>query len=359
MRVVFAHLPTRLTIMFFLSQMLAACLDAAGSDGERLLNHVSKCLKEGLPQLAEEFKISCRQVWRGSGSIRAKHVAVESIYHHRPAPVPASSMESSQSRADHHHDHHHCHSHSHSHSHSHENHREKDLDEVEVNAESNNDNANTSNNQQEISSHSHHHHHDGPLRNLPEIRQMLLDAEKQWIPAAVRETAIQCFTELAIAEATVHGADSSDAVHFHEVGAVDSIVDTIGTLLALHCLGVETVSCSRLPLGEGHVRTAHGILPVPAPATLRLMIGMPTTKGPPGWTGELVTPTGAALLRVLTNSYTTTSTTQQHIPDPTTPSESTAGKPPPFTLLKVGIGAGTKNFKQHPNIVRLMVGVLA
>lgn len=196
-------------------------------------------------------------------------------------------------------------------------------------------------------SHSHAHTSDtdiGPLRNLPEIRNMLLAAPVEYIPEWVRATAIQVFTVLAKAEATVHGASSSDAVHFHEVGAVDSIVDVVGTLLALYNLGVTTVSCSRLPLGEGMVRTQHGILPVPAPATLQLMTGMPTTRGPPGVTGELVTPTGAALLRTLTSQ---------------SKAVSLAGQPPNFTLHHVGVGAGTKNFERHPNILRVMLGELA
>jgi len=153
----------------------------------------------------------------------------------------------------------------------------------------------------------------------------------------------------AQAEASVHGAATVDAVHFHEVGAVDSIVDTVGTLLALYYLNVTTVSCSRLPLGEGAVHTDHGLLPVPAPATLHLMKGMPTTLGPPGRTGELVTPTGAALLRTLTTRSGIRSTeSSRGVP--------LMGRPPRFTLRKTGVGAGTKDFPHHPNILRLMLG---
>ena len=75
-----------------------------------------------------------------------------------------------------------------------------------------------------------------------------------------------------------HGSESIDDVHFHEVGAIDSIVDTVGTCIALHCLGVTSVSCSRLPVGEGSVWTDHGLLPVPAPATLRLLVDMPVCQ---------------------------------------------------------------------------------
>jgi len=170
---------------------------------------------------------------------------------------------------------------------------------------------------------------------------MLEVAPSEFLPDWVTSKAIEAFSELAEAESQTHGAGSPDAVHFHEVGAVDSIVDTVGTLLALYCLGVATVSCSRLPLGEGTVWTAHGLLPVPTPATLRLLVGMPTCPGPPGVTGELVTPTAAALLRVLIRNQGA-----NRIP----------GRPPCFTIRKVGIGAGTKDFVKHPNILRLMIG---
>ncbi|CAJ1959508.1 unnamed protein product [Cylindrotheca closterium] len=199
--------------------------------------------------------------------------------------------------------------------------------------------------------HSHDHHgtsslsnnNNSKLRNLPEIKQMLESAPASCIAPWVKTNAIAAFTELAEAEAHTHGASSIDAVHFHEVGAVDSIVDTVGTLIALHALGVKSVSISKLPLGEGMVWTDHGLLPIPAPATLRLLIGMPTCRGPPGVTGELVTPTGAALLRALTLERAL----------------KLKGRPPDdFVLKQVGIGAGTKNFDKHPNILRLMLGTV-
>jgi uncharacterized protein (DUF111 family) len=175
---------------------------------------------------------------------------------------------------------------------------------------------------------------------------MLEKSSPEFLDPWVRDTAIQVFTELAHAEAKTHGASSTETVHFHEVGAIDSIVDTVGTLIALHKLGVTTsVSCSRLPMGEGTCFGMHGIMPVPAPATLRLLQGMPICPGPPGVTGELVTPTGAALLRVLTQTHTGI----YH-------SSSIAGRPPSMTIRSIGHGAGTKDFEKHPNIVRLLLG---
>jgi len=157
------------------------------------------------------------------------------------------------------------------------------------------------------------------------------------LPPWVKEKSIRAFHVLAEAEAKTHGS-TIENVHFHEVGAVDSIVDTVGSVLALHLLGVDTVFASPIPFGAGTVWTSHGKLPVPAPATLRLLQNVPTCAAPPEAPGELVTPTGAALLRALVSSF---------------------GPPPPgFVPLAVGCGAGTKEFPKHPNLVRVTVGEL-
>lgn len=141
----------------------------------------------------------------------------------------------------------------------------------------------------------------------------------------------------------------------YRVGAIDSIVDVIGTLLALHHLSVITVSCSRIPMGEGTVWTDHGQLPVPAFATMRLLIGMKTCKGPGDKngtvTGELVTPTAAALLRVLTG--VADAEREQRVGKKGTVR---MGRPPNFTPRAVGLGAGTKDFIKHPNVIRLILG---
>ncbi|EED96330.1 hypothetical protein THAPSDRAFT_260852, partial [Thalassiosira pseudonana CCMP1335] len=203
-------------------------------------------------------------------------------------------------------------------------------------------------------SHSHNSNSQSNLRNLPQIKEMLLSAPPTHIPPLVASLAIQSFTELAYAEMNTHGADSVESVHFHEVGAVDSIVDTVGTVLALYYLGVDLgISCSRLPLGEGSVWTDHGLLPVPAPATLRLMVGMPTCQGPKGVTGELVTPTAAALLRVLTgiSSAQENNSSKSHWQP-----KAVIGRPPCFTPRAIGLGAGTKDFERHPNVLRLILG---
>jgi hypothetical protein len=381
--------------------LLASCLDASG-DPDGLRDHVTKCLARGMPELADEFQIVTEKVWRGEmGSIAGRHVTVVSKYKHTPAPVPRRTNDKRGDQShnhnhghDHHHEHHrelhHNHEHEHEHHHTHEDQNENENEHHHEHqhehqqshqhhssaAETNQEEpelANTANNGEHSPdpeshsrghnhshghSHSHvHRHHthsassshsNGPLRNLTEIRKLLEDSDETYIAPWVRSTAIAAFTELAHAEAQTHGAESIDAVHFHEVGAVDSIVDTVGTLVALHHLGCTTsFSCSRIPIGEGSVWSDHGILPVPAPAALRLLVGLPTCPGPRGVvTGELVTPTGAALLRTLCLVG------NGEGPPPPEPT----GRPPCFTIRKIGIGAGTKDFVKHPNILRLLIG---
>lgn len=344
--------------------LLAACLDVGGPS---LAAHVVSCLKQGLPAMSNEFTLQHKRVWRSHGGIAATHVTVTSIYGDQAAPVPAAATQAVPSQEQGH-SHSHGHSHGHGHSHDHEqSHQEQHAHEhAHGHSHEPSQQASSSSTDDATHSHSHSHHHShhhdasssttttttlpphGPLRNLPEIRQMLQQAPAvSVIPAWVRRVAVTAFELLAAAEAHVHGADSTDAVHFHEVGAVDSLVDTIGSLLALHALGVTTVSCSALPLGTGTVRAAHGLMPVPAPATLYLMRGLPVTAGPPIVTGELVTPTGAALVRALLQEcggHNTTITT------------AVGGRPPRFTLRHVGMGAGTKDFPNHANVLRLLIG---
>ena len=144
----------------------------------------------------------------------------------------------------------------------------------------------------EESSHTHksseHDHHEH--RTYREIRQAIEQSE---LAKAVKNDAIACFKALAEAEAAVHGVEP-DKVHFHEVGAIDSIIDIVGSAIGWHLLGVERVVCSSLEVGGGTVRCAHGVMPVPAPATSRLLNGIPFSSG--ATNKETTTPTGAALL---------------------------------------------------------------
>lgn len=163
-------------------------------------------------------------------------------------------------------------------------------------------------------------------RHIKQIRAMVAAAG---VPDAVRERADAAFTFIAEAEGEIHGV-GPEKVHLHEVGAVDAILDIVGSVWGLTMLGVDRVYCGPIVVGDGTVKAAHGILPVPAPATLKLLEGHVIRPGPEG-AGELVTPTGAALVRAL----------------------SSGPAPSSYTPLRSGYGAGTKEFANRANALRI------
>jgi len=165
-------------------------------------------------------------------------------------------------------------------------------------------------------------------RHLKHIREIV---ERWPAPHDVKRRADAAFTAIAEQEAAIH-ATSVERVHLHEVGAVDAILDVVGAIWGLTQLGIERVYCGAIATGDGTVQAAHGTLPVPAPATLKLLEGHAIRPGPEG-SGELVTPTGAALVRVLSSG------------------------PPPreYVPLRSGFGAGTKDFAGRANALRLII----
>jgi len=186
----------------------------------------------------------------------------------------------------------------------------------------------------ESGSHEHRHesgshHHDHPHRTLPEIFR-LIDGSKLSGPG--KDKAKQLFTRLGEAEAAIHGT-SLDRVHLHEVGATDSIIDIVGAVFALEQLGAGRIVSSPLNVGGGTIATAHGQYPVPAPATVRLLQGAPVYAG--AEKAELVTPTGALLITGYATEF---------------------GPIPAMRVDRVGYGAGTRDFPQSPNVLRVLVG---
>ncbi|MHB1938806.1 MAG: nickel pincer cofactor biosynthesis protein LarC [Acidobacteriaceae bacterium] len=176
--------------------------------------------------------------------------------------------------------------------------------------------------------HSHHeHHHHG--RSLSVIRQLIENAS---LTAAAKQTAIRAFELLGESESKIHNVPI-ETIHFHEVGAVDSIVDIVASAVGCHALNANAWICSPLNVGGGTVECAHGTFPVPAPATMDLLQGAPTYSS--GIQMELVTPTGAALVRAL---------------------HCTFGPSPAMRVDKIGYGAGSRNPKRFPNVVRLSLG---
>lgn len=170
-------------------------------------------------------------------------------------------------------------------------------------------------------------------RTFGDIRALI---EKADLPERAVSRSVEAFRRLAVAEGAVHGVDPEE-VTFHEVGAVDSIVDVVGSCLALDLLDVSSVSCGPLPMGTGVVRAAHGLLPVPGPATLEVLKGSKIR-----WTQEpreTTTPTGAALMAAFTGGLFTDAA-------------------PPMTLLSVAYGAGRARLQNAPNLLRAVIGGL-
>jgi pyridinium-3,5-bisthiocarboxylic acid mononucleotide nickel chelatase len=198
------------------------------------------------------------------------------------------------------HEHSHAHAHAHKHSHPHDEH-----------------------------DHKHHQH----SRNLPAIREIL---NKAPIPAEARALALHAFELLGQAEAAVHNVPL-DQVHFHEVGAVDAIIDITCAAVGLTSLNVDRWYCSPVNVGSGHVECAHGRFPVPAPATASLLRGIPTYSDGPAM--ELTTPTGAAILRALECEFTRPAVSR-----------------PPAVFDQIGYGAGSRNPERFPNVLRISIG---
>ncbi len=165
-------------------------------------------------------------------------------------------------------------------------------------------------------------------RHIGEIRSLVAATDA---PPRVKAQSDAAFMAIAEAEGEIHGMPAEE-VHLHEVGAVDAILDVVGSIWGLTQLGVEDVRCGLIRTGDGTVRAAHGLLPVPAPATLKLLEGHRVSPGPDG-AGELVTPTGAALVKVL----------------------STGELPPVWVPLASGFGAGTKDFPGRANALRIIL----
>jgi uncharacterized protein (TIGR00299 family) protein len=166
-------------------------------------------------------------------------------------------------------------------------------------------------------------------RSLKDILEIL---QKSPLAPQVRDRASAVFQTLGEAEARVHDVPL-DKIHFHEVGAVDAIVDIVGACIGFQALGIDKFACSALNVGGGTAKMAHGVLPVPAPATATLLIGKPTYSN--GVQRELVTPTGAAIVATLCDSF---------------------GPQPPMTVSSIGYGAGTADLEGQPNVLRIMVG---
>lgn len=174
--------------------------------------------------------------------------------------------------------------------------------------------------------HGHHHH---PHRSLADINQLI---ERSALSAAAQGRAKNLFQRLGEAEAAIHQVPI-DKIHLHEVGALDSIIDIVGAVFAMEWFGADTIISSPLNVGGGMVNSAHGNFPVPAPATVKLLNGVPVYSS--GVQSELVTPTGALLISSYATAY---------------------GPVPPMTIEKAGYGAGDRDLPNTPNVLRVLLG---
>ena len=227
------------------------------------------------------------------------HHHEEEEHHHHPADEKDHKHDHHHHHKahDHHHDHHHDHPHSHSHEDDHHHHAEKP----------------------------HDHAH---TRNLSDIYTII---DKSELSEFVKNASKKIFMEVAVAEAKIH-AKTIDEVHFHEVGAVDSIVDIIGAAICVELLKVDEIQCSEINLGSGFVQCEHGIFPVPAPATLEILKGVAVYSKHAK--KELTTPTGAAILKALCTEF---------------------GSAPDFVIEKIGYGLGKRDM-DTPNVLRVIIG---
>ena len=166
-------------------------------------------------------------------------------------------------------------------------------------------------------------------RHLKDIKEIITSGD---IPLAVVEKCISIFEKLATIEGKIHHI-SPDEIHFHEVGAVDSIIDIVGSVVGMHLLGIEKLFVSRMPVGKGIITSAHGKIPLPSPATIALLEGVPIYDS--GQEVEMITPTGAALITSLCSSF---------------------GPMPSMTVDRVGYGVGSRSLADRPNLLRILIG---
>jgi pyridinium-3,5-bisthiocarboxylic acid mononucleotide nickel chelatase len=268
--------------------MVIGSLIDAGADPRKLEEELKKL------QIEEEYKLNWKTIVKNGITCTKFDVVLLNEKGH-----------SQHDNHEHEHSHthtHHEHGHIHDHQHSHHEHTHK---------------------------HMHHHDHHHEHRAYKEIVKMI---ESAGFSNEVKKTALEIFKKIGEAEGHIHGVPLED-VHFHEVGAVDSIIDIVGASILLHQLEISVIKSSPIPVGAGKIRIDHGIYPVPAPATLEMLKGIPIEQS--NIKAELTTPTGAAIISVLAKEFCPI---------------------PSMKIKSIGYGAGTKSFESHPNVIRVIIG---
>ncbi|WP_425538714.1 nickel pincer cofactor biosynthesis protein LarC [Microaceticoccus formicicus] len=301
---------------------IAALLELGIVDFEYLKNELKK-LK------LDEFEISLEKTDKLGISasyfdVTSGGVSVEDIHHH--------NHEHDHNHGHHHdhnhHGHHEHHEHKHEHDHNHDHYHEHDHEHGHHHHEHDHEHGHTHHHHDHVHD---HHHHDHVHRNLFDIEKIIDDSE---LNEGVKALSKKMFNFVAAAESTIHNK-SFEELHFHEVGAIDSIVDIVGTAILIDAIAPEKIYSSKVHVGNGFVKCAHGMMPLPAPATLEIIkdAGIPVFSK--GIKAELTTPTGAAILAAIVDEY-------MDIPEG-------------MTVERIGYGAGKRNL-EIPNILRISAG---
>lgn len=289
--------------------MVIGSLIDAGADPNHLLEELKKL------HLEDEYELQWKKIVKNGITstkfdvVLLKNSIIGDSHDHQHLHVHEHSHGHNH---EHLHNHSHEHHHEHSHNHSHEHHNEHDHYHSHEHLHEHN--------------HGHHHHEHRSYQDIVGLIKKAGFSEK------VEDTALKIFKRIGEAEGLIHGIPL-EKVHFHEVGAVDSIIDIIGAALLIHQLEVSEIKSSPIPVGAGRIHIDHGIYPVPAPATLEILKGVPIEQS--NIKSELTTPTGAAIVAVLAEEFCSL---------------------PSMKVQAIGYGAGTKTFADHPNVLRVIIG---
>ncbi|MED4224500.1 nickel pincer cofactor biosynthesis protein LarC [Neobacillus cucumis] len=294
-------------------------------------------IKENLRKLPiDEFKMSVEKTMKCGIASKKLKLEFDGSHHHQHHHEHHHDNDHHHEHGLHHHEHHHEHDHHrhehhhehglhhHEHHHEHDHHRHEHHHEHGLHHHEHH-------HEHGHHHHEHHHEHDHHHRNAGDIIRMIHEST---LPLRVKQRSISILTVIAEAEGKIHDMEPNK-VHFHEVGAMDSIIDIIGVCLALENLDIDEIYASPVPTGQGKVWMAHGFFPIPAPATAELLIGIPLAELEAK--GELITPTGAGILKALVKQF---------------------GPLPAAKIERIGYGAGEKDFN-HPNVVRAFLLNLA
>ncbi|NYE08600.1 hypothetical protein F4694_005449 [Bacillus niacini] len=312
--------------------MVIGALIDAGADPVKLVEELKKL------NLEDEYELTWKKVVKNGITSTKFDVVLKNQHHHHHDHGHSYSHDHVHDHGhSHSHEHNHDHNHGHSHSHAHDHEHAHTLDHTHDH-EHTHDHDHAHNHVHEhthdhdhahnhVHEHTHDHNHDH--RSYKDIVRLIEEAD---FSKQVEDMALRIFKKIAEAEGLIHGVPL-EKVHFHEVGAVDSIIDIIGAAILIDQLEISKIKSSPVPVGTGKIRIDHGIYPVPAPATLEILKGIPIEHSEVRF--ELTTPTGAAIIAVLAEEFCAI---------------------PSMKVRSIGYGAGTKTFKDHPNVVRVIIG---